>query len=52
MEVVVKAADYTVAITAVAINEVAITVEGNYLKEDNCFEEVGFHQQRHYHFHS
>ena len=46
-EVIAMAANCTVAIAAVAI-----TAEGNYLKEDNCFEEVGFHQQLHYHFHS
>ena len=49
--VVVKAADYTVAITAVAINEVATVAEGNCLKQDSCFEEVGFHHRRHFHFH-
>ena len=46
-EVIVMAVNCTVAIAAVAI-----TAEGNYLKEDNCFEEVGFHQLLHYHFHS
>ena len=49
---ITAAANCTVAIAAVAITAVAITVEGNYLKEDNCFEEAGFHQQLHYHFHS
>ena len=51
-EVIAVAANYTVAIAAVAITVAAITAEGNYLKEDNCFGEAGFHQQRHYHFHS
>ena len=46
MEVVAMAADYTVAVTVVAI-----TAEGNCLKVDSCFEEVGFHHRRHFHFH-
>ena len=45
--VVVKAADYTVAITVVAT-----IAEGNCLKVDSCFEEVGFHHRRHFRFHS
>ena len=51
-EVIAMAANCTVAIAAVVITAVAITAEGNYLKEDNCFEEAGFHQKLHYHFHS
>ena len=47
MVVVVMVADYTVAITVVATTE-----EGNCLKVDSCFEEVGFHHRRHFHFHS
>ena len=46
MEVVAMAAYYTVAVTVVAI-----TAEGNCLKVDSCFEEVGFHHRHHFHFH-
>ena len=46
MEAIVMEADYTVAITVVAT-----IAEGNCLKVDSCFEEVGFHHRHHFHFH-
>ena len=47
MEAVVMEADYTVVVI-----EEATIAEGNCLKVDSCFEEVGFHHRRHFRFHS
>ena len=47
MEAVVMVAGYTEAITVVAT-----IAEGNFLKVDSCFVEVGFHHRRHFRFHS